>query len=419
VRRVLVLLLALAALAPACSRGDDDGALRIELDGEATVGDRTLGPGTHRLDDGDVVEVSEGSGVVALPGVGTIEVREGSKLEVGDEPVLLDGDALIAGEGVTLSADGTTIALDRGAARVSRATGVAVAVYKGTVEVASGGRSLAGAVPALRQVVVPDAGLLPRRAGPLAYRDEPDPWDRRWLGPAIDLGAELDARSVGLTAAGGDGEGVVAALLGDGGADRVSLRGDGGARSAGEAAVGTAIAATSSGGTLEERLAAAFAFRDQGARWGLVALDRGAERGPLLAALDSALDEGAPVLFASVPASSSSSSGRTPLPSLPSSPSSPSSPGPSSSSPAPAPVPSTPRPTTPPSPTTPPPQVTVPPPVTTPPPTTPPTLPPPITTPPPSVPVPPPTVPPPTIPSTPLDPVLQPVGDIVGGLLGG
>lgn len=374
--RRLLAVVALLAAGSACSRGGDDGALRIELDGRAVVGDETLDAGTHRLDPGDVVEIEEGSGVVALPGAGTVELRTGSKLEVDDEPVLLAGDALLAGEALTVSADGTTVALSGGAARMSRATGVAIAVYRGTAGVRSGGRSLPGGLPALRQVVVPDAGLLPRRVSPLAYADEPDPWDRRWLGPAIDLGAELDARSVGLSAGRSEADDVVVALAGD------SAPAAAAGRSPGEAAVGAAIAAVGEGGSLEERLAAAFAFRDQGARWGLVALDRAADREPLLAALDGALDEEAPVLFASAPAGAGG--GATPSVTVPSG---------STTSP----------PSTGPPPTGPPPPDD-PPPTTSPPPTTPP-----------------PTVPTPTIPPTTPPPVTipGPVEEIVGGLLGG
>ena len=392
-RRLAVVLVAvLVAVGPACSRGgDDDAALRIELDGKATVDGESLGPGTHRLDDGAVVELEEGTGLVSLPGSGTVEVRSGSRLEVGGEPALLAGDALLAGEGVTLTADGTTVDLASGAARVSRASGVAVGVYKGSAEVSSGGRSLPGGLPALRQVVVPDAGLLPRRAAPLTYADEPDPWDRRWLGPAIDLGAELDARSVGLTSARSDGEEVVATLLGAA-AGSSAQRVDGGDRSPGEAAVGAAIAATATGGTLEERLAAVFDFRDEGARWGLVALERGAERGPLLEALDGALDEAAPVLFASAPIASGGSTGRTGTPSSP----------------------PPPRPSPPASPAGPAPTTTAPPPSTTEPP---PSSPPPPTVPPPAPTVPPVTLPPPT-PSSPLAPIDE-IDEIIGGLLGG
>lgn len=377
---------------PACGSDGDGDALRVELDGTARVGDRTLGPGTHDLAVGDVLDVEEGSGLVSLPGDATVEVREGSRLEVGATPSLLEGDALLVGEG-ELDADGTTVALDGGAARVGRSTGVVIAVYEGRADVRSGGRSLPDGLPALRQVVVPDAGLLPRRPAPLAYADDPDPWDRRWLGAAIDLGVELDARAVGLSAA-GDGSGVVRALLTDG-ADAAFVRADGGPRSAGEAAVGAAIAATGQGGSPPERLAAAFAFRDEGARWGLVALDQQAEREPLLAALDGALDDAAPVLFAAPPASGGSSSpSRRPT-------SPPASPSPSpSTGPSPSPPPASPPPPSPPPPTSPPPP---PPPPTTPPPTTPlPTVPP---------------LPPP--PTTPPGSATTPLEDLLGGVLDG
>src|SRR5207253_11402588 len=69
----------------------------------------------------------------------------------------------------------------------------------GTAHIDTLGQQLV--TPALRQAAVSDTGALPRRAVPLVYdRTNPDPWDVRYLGDAIDLGTPLDRRSRALSA---------------------------------------------------------------------------------------------------------------------------------------------------------------------------------------------------------------------------
>ena len=128
-----------------------------------------------------------------------------------------------------------------------------------------------------------------RRPAPLSY-DADDAWDRRFLSDAIELGNELEARSKGFSAQVSPGRRphrrvpargccptsppsptFVAALFDP-------------KRAPGESLVGAAIALEGTRGTFAERWAGVFGFRDEGAQWGLVALDQGVTRVPLLAA---------------------------------------------------------------------------------------------------------------------------------------
>jgi hypothetical protein len=61
-------------------------------------------------------------------------------------------------------------------------------------------------------------------------------------------------------------------------------------RPAGETLVGAALADLGDRGTFGERWRSVFGFRDAGAAWGLVALDQGVDRAPLLGAITQAVD---------------------------------------------------------------------------------------------------------------------------------
>lgn len=309
-----VLLVALAA--PACSGdGRDDDAFVLQLDGRAEVvrddEPRRLTSGDHRLSTGDTVRMLDGDAVLELPGDRSVLLRsargdrDSTVLEVAAVPHIVNGDAVVvAGDEVRFRAGDVDVELASGAARVQRGLGVTVALYAGGAVVRSAGRELPGGLAALRQVSVPATGLLPRRPAPLRYDDvEPDPWDRRFLGDAIDLGSELDRRARGFTGQLGARVAVDAPLL-----RRVLPRlagesdfGDGllgGAdRTAGEALVGAAIVVEGGDASFRQRWDDVFAFRDDGARWGLVALDQQVQRDALLATIVDAYSR-SPVLFA-------------------------------------------------------------------------------------------------------------------------
>ena len=330
----VVVLLALLG-APACSRGGggDDG-FRLQLDGTATItststeGDRTVEAGKHSLAAGDTVRMLDGDAVLGLPGDRSLWLRAGagdgaaSIVKVADKPDIVDGDAVVmaGSDGMHFTAGDVDVRLAEGAARVQRGLGVTVVVYRGSVEVRSAGRALAGGLPALRQVSVAATGLLPRQPVPLLYDAvQLDAWDQRFLGDAIDLGKFLDKEAKGFTTQIGPRASVDAALL-----QRVlppladersvpSLLA-GTVRSAGEALVGAAIVVESGRGSFDERWDDVFSFREAGARWGLVALDQQVKRDALTGRLRDAVGR-SPLLFAagpSLPTGGSPSGAATP-----------------------------------------------------------------------------------------------------------
>lgn len=316
-RRLAAALVVLAAVAPACSRGgDDDDRYRLVLVGRAEIvhddESRSVDDGEHGLAVGDTVRMVDGDATLELPGERSLLLRDGhddrdpSVVAVAQTPDVVAGDAVVvAGDDVHFTVGAVDVRLADGAARVHRALSVTVALYGGVAEVRSAGRELPGGLPALRQVSVPATGLLPRAATPLLYDDRnPDPWDRRFLGAAIDLGIELDSRARGFTGQLGPRVSVDASLLrrvlpllaeesefGDGLLIDVD-------RSAGEALVGAAIVVEGGGSKFGERWADVFSFRADGARWGLVALDQQVKRDALLGSITAAFGR-SPVLFAS------------------------------------------------------------------------------------------------------------------------
>ncbi len=311
----VVALVAVAALVFGVGEVDDGplAAGTLDLDGRAVLivdGSREeLEAGRHRLSDGDVVQLVEGSGVLALGGAAALELREGrggasdSEVEVGEPVELLGGDALLAAPTAASVVVGVAeVGLASGAARLSRTTGASVAVYEGLVGLTSGGRSLPDGVPALRQATVATLGAVPARPEPLDYDpDSPDPWDLRYLGSAIELGESLEARSIGFTSSLGDGGADdggflvdVLPALGDESAFGPGLLDD--AQTPGELLVGAAIVLAGDEGGFADRWRSTFSFRNQGARWGIVALDQGVVEDPLLETVDDAIAD-APLLF--------------------------------------------------------------------------------------------------------------------------
>lgn len=295
-RRWMALLLLAAVLASACTRnrGPSDDQARLEVDGSATVtfaggGDEVV-TDSATLDFGDVVVVDEGTATLELKGGSTYELRAGSlpsKVRVGLPPELLDGDILVAdGFPATVRLDTATLSA-QGSLKVSSSE----------VATAYAGRSrIAGVGPldellGLRQVVLsPTASPTP-----LDY-DGSDPWDRRFLGEAMAFGERLEALARGYTAnlAGGGGrtvsffESVIPGLRSERefGADLLDPD-----RPPGETLIGAAIAVQGRSGTFRSRWDEIFTFRDAGAAWGLVALDQGVSSAPLVDTIELAIDQ--------------------------------------------------------------------------------------------------------------------------------
>ena len=316
-RRALIAVATLASLValvamPACSRGGSDDRFELRLSGRAEITgerERRVDAGTHRVEEGDTIEMIDGEGVLDLPGERSVFLRAGpddaTVVVVAAEPEIADGSAVVvAGEDTSVRVGDVDLRVPAGAARVQRGLSVTVAMYAGSAEVRSAGRAFDGGLRALRQLSVPATGVLPREAVPLVYdQDAPDPWDLRFIGDAIDLGAELDEKSRGFTGQlpGARGD---AALLREAlpplAAD-VPLDGLLGEveRTPGESLVGAAIV-VETGDVGTDRWSAVFGFRDAGAQWGLVALDQEVGRDGLLDRINGAIGR-SPLLFAAAP----------------------------------------------------------------------------------------------------------------------
>jgi hypothetical protein len=303
---MLLALTAVVLLGGVLALVADDEALpaagaRVHLEGVGTI-TRTDGSSNELRDGavlrpGDAVEMEEGTAVLELAGGGTVEVRSGvgdvddSRIVVGSPLRLQAGDALAEGpEGVAVEAAGTLLTL-RGpsAARIRRELAVTTATYEGAVDVDSAGQ--ARTVPAYRQLAVASVGRIPDDADPLDI-DTADPWDQRFLGGAIALTRSLDSLSRTFTAQGARRTSAadftaVLPILGDEDGFDSSLLDD--ARPDGETLVGGAIAALAPEGSFGRRWAEVFAFRDAGAEWGLVAFDQRVEEEPVLREVEAAL----------------------------------------------------------------------------------------------------------------------------------
>ena len=307
-------IVALLAVAIAgCTGSSRPAAGRLTVEGQADVTrpgeDRVeVTNGSRDLKAGDRVRVREGTAVIRLPDDRRLELRVGSELEMrsaeGDDddvrPTLMAGDLLVVSDQAPYNVAVTDAQVSvHGDARISRGVALLVATYEGTAQLSAGGSTLA--VPALRQASLPPAGQFPTRVTPLEASPS-DGWDQRYLSDAIELGAQLDARSQGFTAQLGPNEGRSYQYFRDlfprlaaepsFAAGMVSS-----ARAPGETLVGAAITLEGTRGTFAERWASVFAFRDQGASWGLVALDQGVTRVPLLEAVEEAISRG-PTQFA-------------------------------------------------------------------------------------------------------------------------
>lgn len=246
---------------------------------------RPAAPGV--LGTGDRVRVRAGRAVMVLPGEGRLELRRGSLVRVARAPELVAGDLLVlpARREVTVAAaSARTVAGDGSAVRMRRGLAVEVGLYRGGATLSSAGRSLA--VPALRQATVSAPGLVPDRAGPLMLQRS-DEWDRRFLLDAIVLGDELEQFSRGLTsqlpATSARGRELLTTLLPalarerslDAVLDAVA------ALPPGEQVVGAAITLAGRKHAFADRWRAVFGFREEGASWGLVAFDQGVRQRPV------------------------------------------------------------------------------------------------------------------------------------------
>lgn len=292
--RVLALMVVVASVLSSCASDDGPGAdeARLTVSGSVTVTDAEGGSetttGTTTLDFGDTVVVDDGTAVVELAGGQRYELRSGpepSQLMIGAPPTLVSGDALVSdGFPAQLRFESSTVSA-QGAMKLSSAV-PAVTSYAGRARI-DGAGSL-DEVLGLRRVVLTSSAV----AEPLTY-DGSDAWDRRFLSETVAFGDRLEALARGYTADLGPGGGrsvsffeAVVPALGEQREFGADLLTD---RPVGETLVGAAIVVQGRDGTFRERWDEVFAFRDLGAAWGIVALDQGVSSAPLLDTVELAV----------------------------------------------------------------------------------------------------------------------------------
>ncbi len=298
---VVAMVGAIAAFAGCSHGGPDHDQARLVVDGSATVtppeGDSKVVTGSATLDFGSVVDIDEGTATLELAAGQVYELRAGftrsdgsttenSSVLVDAPPTLVAGDALVTGGFPAAIRYGTTTESALGAVKISADVPLAAA-YAGRTSISgAGGLS---EVRGLRQVVL-TASATPE---PFGY-DGADPWDRRYLGEAIAFGNRLEALARGYTNDLRPGnrtasfyEAVLPALAAESEFSG-DLLDD---RPAGETLVGAAIALEGRNGTFRDRWNSVFAFRDQGAAWGLVAADQGVSSAPVLDTIEVAIGQ--------------------------------------------------------------------------------------------------------------------------------
>lgn len=307
--RSLVLAVAAALLAAglasvAVTSGGDSlsqGEARLSPDGDVEVSlsgaEFTSVTEDVVLVESDRVRVLAGQAVLELPEGSVAELRSRSQVAVGgDDGAVLTlerGDLLMqVGDG-TAAVDGETaeVTIGAGAAKLERSASLVAGVYEGSAIVAGQGRSLS--IPPLRQAAVVGVGRLPDEGGvrPLQL-DEGDEWDRRFLGSVLELDRRLVAFGRGFEAILAPDEAITPSLYQTllpqlAGTPLTSeLLAE---RSAGENLIGLSLVALDDA-PFDDSYEQVFELRDSGARWGLIAADRGYDPPDVVDAVELAID---------------------------------------------------------------------------------------------------------------------------------
>lgn len=307
--RSLVLAVAAALLAAglasvAVTSGGDSlgqGEARLSPDGDVEVSlsgaEFTSVTEDVVLVESDRVRVLAGQAVLELPKGSVAELRSGSQVAVGgDDGAVLTlerGDLLMqVGDG-TAAVDGETteVTIGAGAAKLERSASLVTGVYEGSAIVAGQGRSLS--IPPLRQAAVVGVGRLPDEGGvrPLQL-DEGDEWDRRFLGTVLELDRRLVAFGRGFEAILAPDEAITPSLYQSllpqlvGAPLTSDLLAE---RSAGENLIGLSLVALDDA-PFDDSYEHVFELRDAGARWGLIAADRGYDPPDVVDTVELAID---------------------------------------------------------------------------------------------------------------------------------
>jgi hypothetical protein len=247
--------------------------------------------GSRTLHSGDRLRVLGGEPILRLVKGASAELRDGTALRVGTasgpQLTLEEGDLLATGPMSVGTIEAT--AAVTGVTRLAERAGLLAGVYRGTAKI----RPTAApqtTVHQYRQLDVAGLGVASVAVNPL-HVDDTDRWDRRYLGEVIDLDGRLDSFSRGLDAQLPPGSGATPGFYRQlvPGLENENLPADVlEGRSPGENLVGFTLVALDTG-SLDTRVEHIFGFRDEGARWGLVAADRGLSPSTVLNEFQAAL----------------------------------------------------------------------------------------------------------------------------------
>ena len=295
----LVLILALvSSMVAGCS--DDDipaGAAALTVTGTVEV--TPLGEDVRELTNGATVD--EGTRVTVVDGVAALEFDGGHRVElrpgspastvdVAAVPVLVAGDVLLSDGFPQVVAVGGWLVDATGPTQVrlgSAAVPASVTSYAGVATLRhEDGRSID--VEPLHTVVLATGEQFPLRYTPT------DAWDRRYLATSAAFGDRLDALARGYTADLQPNtrrsvefyEQVLPGLASESDFTPEIIDTQ---REAGEVVVGASLALAGVDGTFRERWARVFAFRDEGASWGLIAHREGVATSPVLTTIELAV----------------------------------------------------------------------------------------------------------------------------------
>lgn len=295
-RRFVLLMLAVALVAPSCTSGG--GALR-PMTLKVVAGTAQLIREGKRHAVHDEVRVAPGDRIVqSAGGVAELRLAAGRVFELNAAELNLASSrrltlergkvlANLAGP-ATVDVGSIRVASDRGTFRVDRTLATRIGVYAGSARLEEDASTMA--IPRFRQAIV--AGdVVPRAPKPLRI-DPVDPWDRRFLQEALDLDRRLTSFGRGLEAQiGASAAGVpffsrvvpVSADFGFLNPFLIHRRSD--------VLIALAVSAVASetGGTLGDRFRQAFDLWTDGATWGLIAFEFGVGESSLFDRLVDAL----------------------------------------------------------------------------------------------------------------------------------
>lgn len=325
VNRVATLLTVAALLAgSACARGESDEQLSemsVEPVGAASIevirGDEVLEIAEAvDLEVGDLVVTGEGQQArLRLEGARNVWIAPSTKVLVADGRTVeaRGGSILVDAEETTVALLGDTSATaTNGVFRIDRRVATArAASYRGEVTLSSPGEARVE-VAALYQVSIAAGDI----ARPKPYKVElDDPWDGQWLESVVALEDDIARLASGFSNQRGKSRlrlEYFRELAGRG----VGFMRDHMRRPPAEIFIGYAIADRTPRVGLGPAFKRAFALREEGGSWGVVAAIMGVESRPLVASLED-LFLGTGVIAStssngSVTAASSGSSSSTP-----------------------------------------------------------------------------------------------------------